>query len=124
PGGEIEYLGRLDDQVKIRGFRIEPREIEIALAAQPQVREAAVVVRQAGAGERSLLACVVPAAADAGAGTAAELRAVLAARWPPTSPTSASTSAACTPSRPIRPSSPPSSPRKVFSGPVLRTTAA
>jgi len=83
PGGEIEYLGRLDDQVKIRGFRIEPREIEIALAAQPQVREAAVVVRQEGAGERSLLACVVPAAADAGAGTAAELRAALAARLPP-----------------------------------------
>ncbi|HKV12891.1 MAG TPA: amino acid adenylation domain-containing protein, partial [Thermoanaerobaculia bacterium] len=83
PGGEIEYLGRLDDQVKIRGFRIEPREIEIALAAQPQVREAAVVVRQDGAGERSLLACVVPAVADAGAATAAELRAALAARLPP-----------------------------------------
>jgi amino acid adenylation domain-containing protein len=83
PGGEIEYLGRLDDQVKIRGFRIEPREIEIALAAQPQVREAAVVVRQDGAGERSLLACVVPAVADAGVATAAELRAALAARLPP-----------------------------------------
>jgi amino acid adenylation domain-containing protein len=87
PGGEIEYLGRLDDQVKIRGVRIEPREIEIALAAQPQVREAAVVVRQVmrqdGAGERSLLACVVPAVADAGVATAAELRAALAARLPP-----------------------------------------
>ncbi|HSS51755.1 MAG TPA: amino acid adenylation domain-containing protein, partial [Thermoanaerobaculia bacterium] len=87
PGGEIEYLGRLDDQVKIRGFRIEPREIEIALAAQPQVREAAVVVRQVmrqdGAGEPSLLACVVPAVADAGVATAAELRAALAARLPP-----------------------------------------
>ncbi|MFL6197769.1 MAG: non-ribosomal peptide synthetase, partial [Thermoanaerobaculia bacterium] len=87
PGGEIEYLGRLDDQVKIRGFRIEPREIEIALAALPQVREAAVVVRrvmrQDGAGERSLLACVVLMAADAGASTAAELRAALAARLPP-----------------------------------------
>ncbi|HEX4498795.1 MAG TPA: amino acid adenylation domain-containing protein, partial [Thermoanaerobaculia bacterium] len=87
PGGEIEYLGRLDDQVKIRGFRIEPREIEIALAAQPQVREAAVVVRQVmrqdGAGEPSLLACVVPAVADAGVATAAELRAALAACLPP-----------------------------------------
>jgi len=83
PGGEIEYLGRLDDQVKIRGFRIEPREIEIALEALPQVREAAVVVRQDGAGEPSLLACVVPAAADAGVATAAELRAALAARLPP-----------------------------------------
>ncbi len=73
--------------MKIRGFRVEPREIEIALAALPQVREAAVVVRQVmrqdGAVERSLLACVVPAAADAGVATAAELRAVLAARLPP-----------------------------------------
>jgi amino acid adenylation domain-containing protein len=87
PGGEIEYLGRLDDQVKIRGFRIEPREIEIVLGTHPEVREAAVVVRQDGAGERSLLACVVPAAADAGVGhldaAAAELRAALAARLPP-----------------------------------------
>jgi amino acid adenylation domain-containing protein len=83
PGGEIDYLGRLDDQVKIRGFRIEPREIEIVLAAQPQVREVAVMVRQDGAGERSLLACVVPAVADAGVATAAELRAALAARLPP-----------------------------------------
>ncbi len=87
PGGEIEYLGRLDDQVKIRGFRVEPREIEIALEAQPQVREVAVVVRQVmrqdGAVERSLLACVVPAVAEAGVATAAELRAALAARLPP-----------------------------------------
>jgi amino acid adenylation domain-containing protein len=78
--GEIEYLGRLDDQVKIRGFRIEPREIEIALAAHPQVREAAVVVRHGGA-EPALLACVVLREGE-GAGAAA-LRDFLAARLPP-----------------------------------------
>ncbi|HSK78869.1 MAG TPA: amino acid adenylation domain-containing protein, partial [Thermoanaerobaculia bacterium] len=80
-GGEIEYLGRLDDQVKIRGFRIEPREIEIALAAQSWVREAAVVVRQDGA-EKSLLACVVLSEAEPAPATAAALRDFLAARLP------------------------------------------
>ncbi|HSK78975.1 MAG TPA: amino acid adenylation domain-containing protein, partial [Thermoanaerobaculia bacterium] len=80
-GGEIEYLGRLDDQVKIRGFRIEPREIEIALMGHPQVREAAVVVRQDGA-EKSLLACVVLREAEPNAATAAALRDFLAARLP------------------------------------------
>ncbi len=43
--GQIEYLGRLDHQVKIRGFRIELGEIETQLLAQPEVREAVVVVR-------------------------------------------------------------------------------
>ncbi len=83
PGGEIEYLGRLDDQVKIRGFRIEPREIELALAAHPAVREAAVVARQDGSGERSLLACVVTWEGEAAAAGALQLSEFLAARLPP-----------------------------------------
>ncbi|HSS49881.1 MAG TPA: amino acid adenylation domain-containing protein, partial [Thermoanaerobaculia bacterium] len=88
PAGEVEYLGRLDDQVKIRGFRIEPREIEIALAAHPAVREAAVVVLNKDAGaERSLLACVVlrraPGGDEPSAAMATELRGFLAARLPP-----------------------------------------
>ncbi len=41
--GLIEILGRVDGQVKIRGFRVEPGEIEAALAAHPDVREAAVI---------------------------------------------------------------------------------
>ncbi|MBW8879564.1 MAG: amino acid adenylation domain-containing protein, partial [Acidobacteria bacterium] len=87
PGGELEYLGRLDDQVKIRGFRIEPREIEIALTAHPEVREAAVVVLHQDTGaERSLLACVVLREAQPSAATAAMaavLRDFLAPRLPP-----------------------------------------
>ncbi len=57
PNGEIEFLGRLDDQVKIRGMRVEPGEIEMALHAEPSLREAAVVVD----GDQRLVAYVVPA---------------------------------------------------------------
>lgn len=44
-GGPIHCLGRVDDQVKIRGYRVELGEIEAALAAQPGVAAAAVVLR-------------------------------------------------------------------------------
>jgi amino acid adenylation domain-containing protein len=72
--GELEYLGRIDHQVKIRGFRIELGEIEAALAAQPGVREAVVLVR----GD-ALVAYTVPSGAPV---AVAELRRALAARLP------------------------------------------
>jgi len=43
----LEYLGRIDHQVKIRGFRVELGEIEAQLLAQPEVREAVVVEKDA-----------------------------------------------------------------------------
>ncbi|TCK33795.1 amino acid adenylation domain-containing protein [Paraburkholderia sp. BL8N3] len=54
--GSVEYLGRNDHQVKIRGFRIELGEIEACLARHAQVREAVVVARDSGAGDKLLVA--------------------------------------------------------------------
>ncbi|HEV2145827.1 MAG TPA: amino acid adenylation domain-containing protein [Longimicrobiaceae bacterium] len=76
---ELEYLGRLDEQVKIRGFRIELGEIEAALFAHPGVREALVLARDNGSGERRLVAFVVPAAEGV---STAELRGWLRERLP------------------------------------------
>ncbi|MFD8008563.1 non-ribosomal peptide synthetase, partial [Streptomyces mirabilis] len=65
--GRLEYLGRADDQVKIRGFRIELGEVEAALAALPAVEQAAVVVHEAGRGDKRLVGYAVGASLDAAA---------------------------------------------------------
>ncbi|RSZ60393.1 amino acid adenylation domain-containing protein [Massilia atriviolacea] len=61
--GQIDYLGRIDHQIKIRGLRVELGEIEAALLAQEEVREA-VVVATSGTGGLRLAAYVSAAAAQ------------------------------------------------------------
>ena len=58
--GRLTIFGRLDNQVKIRGIRVEPGEIEALIAKHPQVRDAAVVARMDPAGEKALVAYIVP----------------------------------------------------------------
>ena len=57
--GNIEFLGRIDQQLKVRGFRIEPGEIENALTARDDVRDAIVVARGGDQTARQLIAYIV-----------------------------------------------------------------
>lgn len=57
PAG-IEFVGRIDDQVKIGGRRIELGEVDAHVAALPEIRSSAVVVRQTPSGENILVAYV------------------------------------------------------------------
>ncbi|MDK2126025.1 non-ribosomal peptide synthetase [Parachitinimonas caeni] len=81
PEGQIEYLGRRDQQVKLRGYRVEPGEVEAALLAQADVREAAVLIDRPASGEARLVAALVRAD-GAAPRLASEWREVLAQRLP------------------------------------------
>ncbi|MCW5626605.1 MAG: amino acid adenylation domain-containing protein, partial [Burkholderiales bacterium] len=78
--GAVEFVGRRDDQVKLRGFRIEPAEIEQVLGMHPAIQDASVIV-SGEAGDRRLVAYVVPAAHAAMPPTA-EMRRFAADRLP------------------------------------------
>ncbi|MFD5467622.1 amino acid adenylation domain-containing protein [Kitasatospora sp. NPDC127059] len=79
--GRIEYVGRADQQVKIRGHRVELGEVERLLAAHPAVARAAVLAPADAAGQRRLVAYLVPAAGLPAPGPA-ELRRHLARSLP------------------------------------------
>ncbi|WP_366926891.1 amino acid adenylation domain-containing protein [Pseudogemmobacter hezensis] len=62
PDGAVVYLGRSDHQVKLRGLRIELGEIEAAIMASGLARECVVLAREDRAGEKRLVAYLVPEA--------------------------------------------------------------
>ena len=60
PDGQIEFRGRADDQVKINGYRIELDEVSGALRRHPAIRESVILASDNSAGEKQLVAYVVP----------------------------------------------------------------
>ncbi len=62
--GNLEFLGRVDEQVKIRGFRIEIGEIEHAMRALPQVKQAAVRVFETNNHDKVLVGYYEPEAGN------------------------------------------------------------
>ncbi|XVQ06880.1 amino acid adenylation domain-containing protein [Spirillospora sp. CA-255316] len=58
--GAVVFLGRLDDQVKINGHRIEPGEVVHHLNRHPHVKQSYVTAGATAAGEKTLVAFIVP----------------------------------------------------------------
>lgn len=79
PDGQIAFHGRVDDQVKIRGYRIELNEIVSVLNRHPAVRESAVATSETGAGDKQLVAYIVPVTTSP---TPSELRDFLSKELP------------------------------------------
>jgi len=82
PDGSLDYVGRADDQMKVRGYRIEPGEIEAAVVASGRVKTCAVVARADGAGQKRIVAYLVPSEPGADRPPVATLREQLRERVP------------------------------------------
>jgi len=78
--GDIEFAGRTDDQVKIRGYRVELEEIEAVLGSHAGVHEVVVTARENEAGEKNLIAYLVPSREQVP--TASDLRTYLKQKLP------------------------------------------
>jgi amino acid adenylation domain-containing protein len=80
PDGCLIHLGRKESQIKIRGYLVELPAIETALLELASIKEAAVVARQDGFGDPSMVAYLI--AATDPAPTIAQLRASLSEKLP------------------------------------------
>ncbi|MXU65849.1 class I adenylate-forming enzyme family protein [Oceanomicrobium pacificus] len=60
--GAITHLGRADDVLNVQGYRVSAREVELALAAHPQVEEVAVAALRRRADLDVMAAFIVPVA--------------------------------------------------------------
>ncbi len=87
--GSLQFLGRRDHEVKIRGFRVDLGEVEAVLLSHPRVARAAVALREGAAGDRRLVAWIVPGGPTEGtagiagnAGTVDDVRSFLRGRLP------------------------------------------
>lgn len=56
--GSIIFLGRIDNEIKISGQRINPQEIENAIIAIKQVKEAAVITTESSEAQKRLVAYI------------------------------------------------------------------
>ena len=72
--GDYTYLGRADQQLKVDGFRIEPGEIELALMAQPGVKDAVVTAPDLPGIGKQLVAHIVLREGASANGLRAQLR--------------------------------------------------
>jgi amino acid adenylation domain-containing protein len=77
--GDLVFQGRLDEQVKVNGYRIELSEVSRVLDGHPEIRNSYVTLTDGVAGEKALLAFVVPHVNDI---TPAGMRVYLKARLP------------------------------------------
>jgi len=78
----LEFLGRTDHQVKVLGHRIELGEIEAVIAECDGVAHSAVIAHEDSAGEKHLVAYIVPARDGAEQISAERLRASLKQKLP------------------------------------------